>query len=232
MPVVFSTPYNVPPAPVPTTVLLLHMDNTPIDATGNHIFSLSGGAAFSTTNKFPTHSLQMAALADHMRSSIHSTFLEFGGGDFTIECWARFTSLPSTDAYYIGTSDTGGAAPNNSWRFWAHTGGQLRFDYVLAGSLVWSIDQSLLSMPNDSAFHHVAVQRNGNDLVYGVDGLVDTRSSFFVDDIRDGTNLVGVGNNPSANGNHFPGYIDELRVTVNAALYTAPYAPPVAPFTP
>ena len=216
--------------PLTTIAMLLHMDNTTTDETGNQTFSLSGGATFETTNKFGTHSLFQNGSGEHMRSASHSSDLEFGGNDFTVEAWVRIAAAPPTDAFIVATAGTGTTA-DDGWRFWTYTNRYLRFSWVKAGNpTTGNFEQSTLLVPSDSAFHHVAVMRNGDDLVFALDGSVDTYSSWFDDDINAGTRVTGIGNNPHTNGNHWNGYIDEVRVSTGTALYTSTYTPPAAPF--
>ena len=136
-------------------------DGRTADSVGNNVGVLSGGAGYSQGKvglayAF-TNSSGFVTLPD-------SPVLNLGSADFTIELWAKFTSLGGSRAFI---SKDEGPGDTKKWIFWLHN-----------GLLQFSLGQLDLGggafNPIPNRWHHVAVSRNGATFMFYVDGLLNS----------------------------------------------------------
>jgi hypothetical protein len=77
----------------------------------------------------------------------------------------------------------------------------------------------------------LAVVRNGSTLTLYVNGVAEASADVSANSMNGNGSFFFVnaaGDNPSVTG--VDGYIDELRIVKGAAVYTADFTPPTAPF--
>lgn len=196
-------------------VALLHMNAAFTDETGkswttsgspsinNTIYKFGGGSGFFNGGPY----IEGPTSADWA----------FGTGDFTVECWAYATSMP-TGLYFspMGNwvSNTGGCfflRPSGvmSW----HSAGST---YVSAGG-VFAIN----------AWHHIAYSRQSGVGRLFVDGVQVASAADTVDFTW--TQAFRIGNNRTTY-DPWRGYVDEVRITKGVARYTAAFTPPSQEF--
>lgn len=209
--------------------LLLHGDGTNGSTTitdsspSPKTVTAFGDAKISTVqSKFGGSSLAFDGTGDYLAAS--SSELAFGSGDFTVECWARFTTLG--DQNVVATRRA--PANANAWSF-----------AMSSGTIVTSIAQGKLYFYTDdiiattsislaaNTWYNLAVSRQGTSLRIFVDGTqqgsATNSQNLSVPNLAVGNAVAGV---------QFPlnGYIDDLRITKGVARYTANFTPPTAPF--
>lgn len=140
-------------------------------------------------------------------------------GDFCIECWARVTDL--TQLAGILHLLTGAASVVG--QLGIHSNG------VFVGA---STNVRLSSAPSLNTWYHLALTRNERSARLFLDGV--QQGAAFNSTGGSGTSnaVLYVGNGPGGlgAGASFQGWIDDVRVTIGAARYTASFMPPVAPF--
>jgi hypothetical protein len=143
--------------------------------------------------------------------------LALGSGNWTIECWVRLgstgteTTIGQSKNYYtagfngnfvfrVGTS--------NLWRSFDGQSSQATID----GTYSWSTGQ----------WYHVAWVRNGSTVTVYRDGtsLGSTTDSKTLNDSANGITL----------GSSLNAYVDDLRITVGVARYTANFTAPTVAF--
>ena len=132
-------------------------------------------------------------------------------GDFTAECWVYPISLAS-DSYFMYAS-----APDN-WALMFRDGNILSL-FIDGIAAYYS---GALTVPLN-AWSHVVTQRKSGIMQVFLNGALD----ISVADAHAYTNAICVLGQPAARWN---GYIDEFRLTVGVARYTAPFTPPSSPF--
>lgn len=131
------------------------------------------------------------------------------GTQFTIEFWVYPSAAGSTQNYYVGGSTTGPLIGFNGTTFSvAHQG-----TWVIAGS----------TNPTLNAWNHIAVVREGtgaNQYKLYLNGtLIGTGTEATTFASQTGGQI----------GGGVPGYISNLRITNNQALYTGAFTPPTSP---
>ena len=182
-----------------------------------------GDAKISTVqSKFGGSSLAFDGTGDYLAAS--SSDFAFGNGDFTVECWARFTTLG--DHNIVATR--GAPAVANAWSFAMSSGTVLTS--VAQGKLYFITDTVVATTSISLAantWYNLAVSRQGTSLRIFVDG---TQQANATNSQNLTVSNLAVGN--AVNGAQFPynGYIDDLRITKGVARYTANFTPPTAPF--
>tara|TARA_R110002126_G_scaffold123455_2_gene265425 strand:- start:503 stop:4555 length:4053 start_codon:yes stop_codon:yes gene_type:complete len=141
----------------------------------------------------------------------------FGTGDFTVECWAYFTSVASfptiTDSRASTSSTAGFNLGLSSAKVQLYTTSQL-----LIGATTLVVN----------TWYHIAITRSGTTLRIWLNGVQDattTNSTNWSD-----TTFV-IGATPSA-VNLMTGYISNVRLVKGTAVYTSTFTPPTGALLP
>jgi hypothetical protein len=182
-------------------------------------FTVANGTSYSTATNggsgyFPGSSYLTAP---------SSTNFAFGTGDFTMECWVRFSSigggitpLMQTDVVGSSTSDKVWLGVNNN----VLTLGQ--HSTPNAATTAWT--------PSTNTWYHVAAVRQSGTVKLFIDGVQKsvTNSTIF--------NSTSFGQNGFAVGAvstpvYLTGYMSSVRVVKGTAVYTASFTPSTTPLT-
>jgi hypothetical protein len=205
--------------------LLLHMDG----ADGSTSFPDSGpGAVSMTTNGGAVVTTAQSQFGGASASFPNSTsFLSvptFAGaqfpGDFTIECWARFTAGVGSNMTFLSLDDFNGSF-NGRWRLMLTTSNTLMF---VINDNVRGQTGSVSGLFN--TWCHVAVTRQSGNIQIFVNGDLSATASDSASLDRNITFRAGAG----AFGGWSAMFMDDLRLTKGVARYTANFTPPTAPF--
>lgn len=219
------TPPTAPLTAVANTQLLLNFTNAGVtDATAKNVFETVNQTQISTAqSKFGGSSIYFDGVDDYLVAP-YAPWASFGTGQFTIECWVYFDALTSNrlilDTYT--SAGTGGG-----WQlYWRSTGTSIAY---YANGVV--VAQSSFTGHTTGVWYHVAVTRDtSNFLRIFVDGTQYASVSYATAIDVSTTSNVSVGIQKITSTNDFAGYIDDLRVTVGFARYTANFTVPSAPF--
>lgn len=206
-----------------SVVLLCHLNNDVVDSS-NSAHVLTNGAAFTTTAKFGSHSLDLTGVGLPKANTPDSADWHFGSGKFTLEAWAYFTQAPSGTVSVLNQWGNGGGG-NLGW-FFGHVSGNLAFYYSTTGSdnpnvgSAWS--------PSLNTWYHLAVDRDASNVlrIY-VDGVVKSSATVSATLFNAPTEACIGG---SASFAPIKGYIDEARITKGVARYAGAFTAPVAAF--
>lgn len=213
------------PVPDPywsNVVALLHMNGTDGSTTftdeRGHVFTAVGDAQIDTAqSKFGGASGLFDGTGDYVTSDASADF-GMGAGDYTIEGWVRQGAVTGDRA--LCDSRIGGE------------GVALYGANVSAGrKLVLANNSAIIAtstgtIPVDT-WTHVAIARASGT----VKGFIGGAQEFSVSDSRvlAASPQIRFGANNSA-GQLYVGHLDEWRITVGVARYTATFTPPAAPF--
>lgn len=172
-------------------------------------------AAYSTTTN--GGSAYFDGTGDYLQTPSNTAFTF--SGSLTIEFWINFSSTPSTYVALVA----GTTANTQLFITTKIDGTGLRFglsgvaEYA-TGSQTWAA----------GAWYHVALVRNGTDVRFYVNGVNVTDGTATNSTSYSGAFLLGGNVGGTVN---FPGYISNLRVVKDTAVYTAAFTPPTAPVT-
>jgi len=203
-------------------VLLLHGDYDFTDTSQyNAILTTSGTAptinATATYIKFGAGSIAFGG-AGYLVTPTSNNY-NLGNQNFTIEFWMYITTIGSGNyALFDGTL----------WRI-IFSGGALIFQCYASATNVFVTSNSQFS---NATMYHVAVVRNGNTLsIYSNGAIVPLSSGSGLLQYPLTSTAISIGG--SSYGNSPSGtYLDEIRITIGVARYTAPFTPPAQPFGP
>ena len=154
--------------------------------------------------------------------------LEFGSNDFTVEFWIRTTQTTDYASLigkaWVGSPYTGG------WNIFLNSGssGPMQIwcaDYSTGGPLMTASGTGY----RDGNWHHVAWVREGDDFTLYIDGTsVATATNSFA--FQAANKLLVIGDDITFGPRSYNGHMDDLRITIGVARYTADFTPPTAPF--
>lgn len=212
------------------TKILLHMDG----ANGGTTFidSNAGGSARSwspssaiTTTSTAVFDQSMGTSSGYITTADSADFT-LGSSNWTVDFWVNRNGT-SGQMPLFGQTDSANSTPSTSILGWFLTGGQFE---IQAFSGITRFATNTATTFSDSAWRHVAVVRSGSTLMVFVNGSLEGSTSIGVA-INDSANSWSVGrwgDNPSHG--QFSGYIDEFRLSVGIARWTANFTPPNAPY--
>ena len=151
--------------------------------------------------------------------------LQFGAGDFTIECWV-YRLDASSNAVVLALQGNLATPAGSSVIFYVSSSGN---SDVYSGSSTFGV---VSPNPPLNEWAHIALVRSGTTLRSFLNGsVVGTNASLGSAAINDGIptypNTIG---SFATNTNGFNGYIDDVRITKGVARYTANFTPPTAQF--
>lgn len=214
------------------TKLLCHFDGTngqttTTDSSASAIALTMQNCVLSTSSpKFGTACLDLSGggSTSCVLASDHPSW-HFGAGQFTVEAWVRFSTLPGTNTQGIVTQ--WGGSSQLGWWFGMFSG-SLAFYYSTTGTDNPSV--SAAWTPTINTWYHLAVDRDASNVlrVY-IDGVV-LASATVSATFWNSTRTLKIGNDEN-NGRRLTGQIDELRIS-NNAMYGGAFTPPTGPFTP
>jgi len=148
-----------------------------------------------------------------------NTSLNFGTGDFTIECWLNIASLNGGVLIDFRPASTNGDYPliyqaGSGLEFYASGGAQISSGTVTKGT-----------------WFHFALCRSGSSMKMFFNGT-QTGSTYTASVNYSVGSTLGIGTSTFALGSSIlDGYISNLRVLKGTALYTTTFTPSTTPLT-
>ena len=217
----------------PQTSLLLPFDgsdaatSTSDLSNRNATVTFAGTAQLSTgQSKFGGSSLLLDGNSDYLTISDSYWASAINSGDFTIECWVRYTSLSGNQELIGNRGDSGGDSSNgwairkkdtaNSFILYWYEGGQFNYLNHTQGS------QTAISA---DTWYHVAVTRSGNTWKLFLNGTAEDTVTDSGTIVTSNENRLFIGHFDSL---YTSGYIDDLRITVGQARYTSNFTAPTS----
>jgi hypothetical protein len=211
-----GTTITVPTAPVTNitnTSLLLNFTNAGIfDTAGDHVIETVADAKLSTAvTKFGSASMVFDGTGDFLRMASSPLFNQ--NSAYTVEMWLYSTT--SQTGKYIYSQNT-----TNFCQIGLNGSGRLYIDKSGVGAQV-TAGTALAT----NQWVHVAMVSNGTTLNLYVNGV--SQGTASVGSTALSTQTVTIGAYQGTGGLGFIGYIDDVRVTLGQARYTANFTPPI-----
>ena len=195
------------------------------DSFARRTVSLAGTAQLSTTQeKFGSSSLLLDGNSDYV-SLANSADLDFGTGDFTIECWFYYdaTSSASTFATIFDRGDGSGGGTSPFWLAVKDDAGTYKMVGTCGtgGAQTDVINNYDAGDITNNTWYHLALARHGSDFYVYLNGvslanMVGSSSSALTD--NDSPIYIGA-RGQSGVGSFWGGYIDEFRITKGTCRY-------------
>lgn len=153
-----------------------------------------------------------------------SAAFSLGTSDFTAEMWVRFSAAPASSTYLCGQSPSSGANANSNFVIEKTAANRLRgVCYTGAGSLIGDVVGT--TTVTTGVWYHVAYVRQGSTFTLYVNGVAEGAASSSAS-VIDSTAQFGVGRSGEFTSGFHNGNIDDFRLTVGVARYTANFTPP------
>lgn len=190
----------------------------------------TGNAQISTAQSmFGGASLLLDGNGDYL-STPSSTDFHFGSGDFTIECWARFTTIPTGPSVYRPIVCHDNVNVTRGWLLLADgdSGNKVGFG-CFSGSTNFSVQATTVPLIN--TWNHYAVVRNGTLLSLYQNGVLQSTTIIGTATLNSPNiplvvgSLVNSGTISTLIASNFNGHIDDLRITKGVARYTSNFVP-------
>ena len=170
-----------------------------------------------------TGSVQFDGNGDYL-SLADSNDWNYSTGDFTIEFWYYFNSLPDSDGQFFYSQRVDGA----------------NYNFIFATNTKWEFDSyesssqgpklTFTTTHNLSTWNHLAVTRSGNTFrlfVNGVESATQTNS----DNLPDLSAALEIGRWTGGPSRYVNGHISNFRIIKGQALYTKNFTPPTRELT-
>src|SRR3990167_5318752 len=206
-----------------TTVLLLHCDGADGSTTftdnslSAHTVTANGNAQIDTAQqKFGTASGLFDGTGDYLSIPDHADW-DFGTGDFTVDCWVRFSVASGIQTFF-----SMGTAANLFAFYWDGTDLRCLINGASVVNGAWS--------PSANVLYHVAVVRSGTTVTIYVDGTSIGSGTSSGDIQPSGNTLVGIQDNVDL-VRPMNGWLDEIRVSKGIAIWTSNFSPPTSAYS-
>jgi hypothetical protein len=207
-----------PPAITGNTMLYASFTNAGVvDATCRNVIETAGAATLSNIQtKWNNGSISFpGALSGYMATPTKPE-LNFGTGDFTVECWVYFNSVAADQGLFGGST-------TNAWEIRWRTSTGLNL-----GRLNTAFDSIFAWTPTVSTWYHLAVTRSGTSVRAFINGTQIGSTSTNSNTYNSGT-LFYLGITDTSN-NPLNGYLDDVRITKGYARYTSNFTAPAQAF--
>lgn len=207
---------------------LLHFDgadgSTTFTDVAGRSWTAAGNAQIDTSEfVFGDASLRLDGTGDSI-STADSSDHNFGSGDFTLEGRFRFSSAAGEQGLFSKYSTGGGTSIRGyNIRYSAANGG---FRTVLGNGTSSGESLNTPWTPAVGQWYHLAFVRSGSTYFIFVDGTKVEEYALSLTTIQDAAIGLAIGVSQTVTNSNFNGWVDEVRITKGAAVYTAGFAPP------
>lgn len=219
--------------------VLLHMDGADAStsfpdvgggAATTHVWTAAGNAQVDTAQVvFGTGSLLLDGTGDYISAPDHADFV-LGSGDFTIDVFFHCNITGGSTRSIAGQADSAGTAAGTS--FFIHRSSSNFMVCALSnGSSVVAITStSEFTDALNPGFHHLAFVRIGNVIKMFLDGVQEGGDVAFSGTVPDVAETLVIGARDDVPTSPWVGWIDEFRLSVGVARWTANFTPPTAAY--
>lgn len=217
------------------TKVLLHFDGTDasttitdVNAGGSaHTWTANGNAQLDNgiAPKFGSASLLCDGTGDNV-STPDSADFAFGSSDFTIDCWFNRQGGSGARRIICGQSPDGLDA--STAFFIELDASNVLVAYAGNGTTLTSVTGTTAF--TSTGWNHVAFVRTGNVLKLFANGVQEGGDVAFSSAVKDATGVLAVGALGALGSLMWNGLIDEFRVSVGIARWTANFTPPTQPY--
>jgi hypothetical protein len=157
-----------------------------------------------------------------------STVLDLNGAiDFTIEAWVYLTGYGSTAdmSLNIVNKFTGAGGLGYSYGIIGGGANQGKIQFYGAGGSVNILSTNAIPL---NSWNHIAIVKNGTTYTHYLNGVANN-SQTTATTLTASTNALIIGD--YGYSDDFLGYMSNLRITKNGALYTSNFTPSTSPLT-
>src|SRR5574337_775490 len=200
--------------------LMLHAEGSTADSSNaaRSPTSSTGVTVSGTQYKYGTQSLNFSGSGG--LTYAHASSLDLGTGDFTCEAWVYIT-IGAARYFICGCVPASGASASSSFWIERNASDKLSAPLINSSGTTFATLTGTTSVTLN-AWHHVALVRYGNVFTLYLDGGAEATYTGS-QTMNPANNSFGVGRAGDYASYNFTGYIDEFRLTIGTARYTAAF---------
>jgi hypothetical protein len=230
------TPSTTPLRAVSGTNLLTLQSPQFVDNSANRFaITVSGDTKTQSFSPFggvtvtPYYSNYFDGTGDYL-SIADSAALQFGTGNFTVECWVYEPAQSGQYNTVIGKWGTG-FGTTGDWSLRTRFNNGTQFAVTIRNTSGWYDIQTNVSV-SDNTWHHLAfVRDSATTIKLYIDGVLSATQAVSSTDIVGSSATMSIGGNVASSTGEVAstGYISNVRITKGQAVYTGAFTPPTAP---
>jgi hypothetical protein len=220
------------------TKVLLHFEGS--DAGTTITDSNLGGSAHTWTaagnantddaqEKFGSTSLACDGTGDWASTPDHADF-SLGSGDFTMDLWFLCNAAGGTFQRLAGQADATATAAGSAWHLRRTDGNVISWSVSNGSAFTTVTGTTQFTDADNTGWHHLALVRTGDVLKMFIDGVQEGSNTAFTGSVNDSAEVLGVGASGGLVTTPWTGWIDEFRLSVGAARWTAAFTPPTSAY--
>jgi hypothetical protein len=187
-----------------------------VTATGSPLYS--GLSPFG--NSYPGSINAVSASSQYLTVATNAAFT-YGTGNFTIECWAWFSTTGA--AQYLIDQRNSGTATALIPTLYLGTDAKVRY-YVNGADQITGT-----TAVSTGTWYHITVCRSGTNTKLFLNGVQE--GSTYSDSNNYAASRVTIGSAGNAAGSYLNGRISNVRLVKGTALYTSNFTPSTTPLT-
>jgi hypothetical protein len=216
------------------TKILLHLNGTnasttfPDTNTGGsaHTWTAAGNAQITTGDyKFGGSSALFDGVGDYITTP-DSVDFTLGAGAFTIDTWFKCLAAGGAVLWIAGQCNSTGTTATTSFTLQRTAGNVIKATMSDGAALTTVTGTTQFTNALNTGWHHLALVRTGNILRLFLDGVQEGGDVAFTATVNDSANQFSVGRPGEQAGNEWNGNMDEFRLSVGIARWTANFTPP------
>jgi hypothetical protein len=219
----------------PFEKVLLHFDGadgstTIIDSNRGgsaHSWTANGNAQIDTAQSKFSGALLCDGIGDWVDANDSADFT-LGSNDFTIDFWFSVNEAGGSFMRLAGQVDNTDANTLSAWSVLRLNTNVMFAQVFVAGVALAIAGTTQFTDVLNVGFHHLAFVRTGSTLKMFIDGVQEGGDVAIAGSVNDSAAQIRVGA-CGANSDPWQGWIDEFRLRVGTAAWTANFTPPVAP---
>jgi hypothetical protein len=165
-------------------------------------------------------------------SAPDSADFALGSSDWTVDAWFNCVGLTTAGGNIGGQGNAAADAASTSFFLGRNATDEMVLrvsDGTTLGTLNGTTKFTNLL---NTGWHHVAAVRTGNVLKLFVDGVQEGGDSAFTGSVQNSAETFTVGARSAGGGSMWNGWIDEFRISVGVARWTANFTPPASAYGP
>lgn len=210
------------------TKALLHFDSGVVDyaagASAAKTWTLNSATISASASKFGGASL--SAAGSQWVEAADSADFTLGSSDFTIDTWFNVSGGAGLNRFLTGQISSAGTDSSSSFGLFVDASNHLSAR-LANGSTVTTVAGT--TAITTTGWHHCAFVRTGNTLLLFLDGVQEGTAAFSVS-VNDSANKLSIGRFGELSTQTFNGFVDEFRLSVGVARWTAAFTPPAVPY--
>mgnify|MGYP001606217038 CR=1 FL=1 len=217
------------------TKILLHFDGADTSTTftdnntggSAHTWTAAATAQIDTGIAIFTAAGLFDGTGDFITTPDHADFT-IGASEFTVDFWFNRAGGDGGARFIGGQSDSAATATTRTVQLNEGATNVIQGS-VFEGAVATTVSSTTTFTA--TGWHHVAFVRTGNILRLFIDGVQEGGDVAFSGTVNDSTNAFGVGCLGELTTLTWNGSLDEFRLSVGVARWTANFTPPTSPYS-